>query len=87
VVQCFSSTPLRLRGTLRDDSHMATNVVIDSDLIDRAVAVSGERTKAAAVKRALEEFIARRQQSKIVDLFGTLEWDPKYDYKAARSRD
>ncbi len=74
-------------GTLCDDWHMATNLAIDPDLLDRAVAVSGERTKTAAVKRALEEFIARRQQSKIVDLFGTLEWDPKYDYKAARSRD
>lgn len=66
---------------------MATNLAIDPDLLDRAVAVSGERTKTAAVKRALEEFIARRQQSKIVDLFGTLEWDPKCDYKTARSRD
>ena len=48
--------------------------------------MSGERTKTAAVKRALEEFIARRQQGKIVELFGTLEWDAEYDYKAARSR-
>jgi hypothetical protein len=77
----------QLCGTLCDDSHMATNLAIDPDLLDRAVAVSGERTKTAAVKRALEEFIARRQQGKIVDLFGALEWDPKYDYKAARSRD
>jgi hypothetical protein len=66
---------------------MATNLVIDPDLLDRAVAVSGERTKTAAVKRALEEFIARRQHGKIVDLFGAFEWDPSYDYKAARSRD
>ncbi|HUP62419.1 MAG TPA: type II toxin-antitoxin system VapB family antitoxin [Thermoanaerobaculia bacterium] len=65
---------------------MATNLAIDPDLLERAVAVSGERTKTAAVTRALEEFIARRQQSRIVDLFGTLEWDPEYDYKAARSR-
>jgi hypothetical protein len=49
--------------------------------------VSGERTKTASVKRALEEFVARRQQGKIVSLFGNLEWDPKYDYKATRSRD
>ena len=69
-----------------DDSHMATNLAIDPDLLERAVAVSGERTKTAAVKRALEEFIARRQQGKIVEIFGTLEWDPQYDYKAARSR-
>ncbi len=78
---------MQLCGTLCDDWHMATNLAIDQDLLDRAVAVSGERTKTAAVKRALEEFIARRQQGKIVDLFGTLEWDPKYDYKTARSRD
>lgn len=72
--------------SLCDHSHMATNLAIDPDLLERAVAVSGERTKTAAVKRALEEFIARREQGKIVDLFGSLEWDPDFDYKAARSR-
>lgn len=66
--------------------HVATNLAIDPDLLDRAVAVSGERTKTAAVKRALEEFIARREQGKIVELFGSLEWDQGFDYKAARSR-
>jgi hypothetical protein len=66
---------------------MATNLAIDPDLLDRALAVSGERTKTAAVTRALEEFVARREQKRIVELFGALEWDPKYDYKAARSRD
>ena len=69
-----------------DYSHMATNLAIDPELLERAVAVSGERTKTAAVTRALEEFIARRQQAKIVELFGTLDWDPDYDYKAERSR-
>ncbi len=65
---------------------MATNLAIDPDLLDRAVAVSGERTKTAAVTRALEELVARREQAGIVELFGTLEWDRRYDYKAARSR-
>jgi hypothetical protein len=64
---------------------MATNLAIDPDLLERAVAVSGERTKTAAVNRALEEFIARREQGKIVELFGSLDWDPEFDYKAARS--
>ena len=62
------------------------HVAIDPDLLERAVAVSGERTKTATVKRALEEFIARRQQGKLVELFGKLEWDPEYDYKISRSR-
>jgi hypothetical protein len=65
---------------------MATNLSIEQDLLERAVAVSGERTKTAAVRLALQEFIARREQSKLIDLFGTLEWDPSYDYKAERSR-
>jgi len=52
---------------------MATNLSLDPDLLDRAVEVSGERTKKAAVTRALEEFIARRGQKRLVDLMGNLE--------------
>ncbi len=48
--------------------------------------MSGERTKQAAVTRALEEFIARRQQKHLMELMGKLEWDADYDYKAMRSR-
>ena len=65
---------------------MATNLSLDPELIERAVAVSGERTKKAAVTRALEEFIARRRQKRLVDLMGKLEWDKSFDYKAERSR-
>ena len=65
---------------------MATNLAIDPDLLDRALAVSGERTKKAAVTLALQEFIARREQRRVLDLLGQLEWDPSYDYKLERSR-
>ena len=65
---------------------MATNLSIDPALIDRALAVSGESTKKAAVTRALEEFIARRKQKRLLDLMGKLEWDESFDYKAERSR-
>ncbi len=65
---------------------MATNLSIDPKLLDRALAVSGERTKKAAVTRALEEFIARREQKRLVELFHSLDWEPDYDYKAERSR-
>jgi Arc/MetJ family transcription regulator len=67
-------------------SHMATNLSIDPKLIDKALEVSGERTKKAAVTKALQEFIARREQRRILELFATLEWDPAYDYKKERSR-
>lgn len=65
---------------------MATNLSIDPELLDRALEVSGERTKKAAVTKALREFIARREQKRILELFGALDWDPDYDYKAERSR-
>jgi len=65
---------------------MATNLSLDPKLIERAVAVSGERTKKAAVTKALEEFIARRAQRKVLELVGKLEWDESYDYKTERSR-
>ena len=65
---------------------MATNLSIDPDLIDQALAVSGERTKKAAVTKALQEFIARRRQKRLLDLMGQLEWDEGFDYKAERSR-
>jgi hypothetical protein len=65
---------------------MATNLSLDPDLLNRAVKVSGERTKKAAVTRALEEFIARRSQKRLVDLMDKLEWDESFDYKAERGR-
>ena len=65
---------------------MATNLAIDPELLNRALEVSGERTKKAAVTRALQEFIARREQRRVIDLMGKLEWDQSFDYKAERSR-
>jgi hypothetical protein len=65
---------------------MATNLSIDPELIERALAVSGERTKKAAVTKALVEFVARRRQKGLLDLMGKLEWDEAFDYKKERSR-
>ncbi len=65
---------------------MATNLALDQDLLERAFRVSGEPTKKAAVTRALQEFIARREQRRMAELFGKLEWDTSFDYKAERDR-
>ena len=62
------------------------NISIDPDLLERALKVSGERTKKAAVTKALEEFIARRRQKRLLELMGKLEWDDGFDYKAERTR-
>ena len=65
---------------------MATNLSLDPDLLERMLRVSGEKTKKAAVTKALKEFVARNEQRSIVKLFGKLQWDPAYDYKKDRSR-
>ena len=65
---------------------MATNLSLDPELLEKALEVSGEKTKKAAVTKALKEFISRREQRRIVELFGSLEWDDKYNYKKERSR-
>jgi Arc/MetJ family transcription regulator len=65
---------------------MATNLAIDPALIERALVLSGARTKKQAVTLALEEFIARRRQRGLLELMGKLEWDSSYDYKSERGR-
>ncbi len=64
---------------------MATNLAIDPDLLERALAIGGERTKKATVTKALEEYIQRRAQPKIRASRGQFDdWDPTFDYKASR---
>ncbi len=65
---------------------MATNLSIEPELLERALAVSGEKTKKAAVTRALTEFIARREQARLRALFGKLRWNLDFDCKGERSR-
>ena len=62
------------------------NPSIDRDLLEQAMKVSGESSESAVLTKALEEYIARRSQKRILELCGKLDWDPTYDYKRARSR-
>ncbi|MDY6305719.1 MAG: type II toxin-antitoxin system VapB family antitoxin [Oribacterium sp.] len=65
---------------------MATNLALDDSLLDEAVKVGGLKTKKATVTKALQEFIQRRQVNKLIDAFGTFDFDPDYDYKTGRKR-
>lgn len=77
---------VELCDRLCDTLHMATNLDIEPELLERAVRVSGARSKTAAVRQALAEFISRREQARVTELFGTLEWDSGFDYKRERGR-
>ncbi|MEN8780976.1 MAG: type II toxin-antitoxin system VapB family antitoxin [Desulfobacterales bacterium] len=65
---------------------MATNLQIDDKLILKAVRLGGHKTKKAAVSQALIEYIQHLEQEKILSMFGTVEYEPEYDYKKQRRR-
>jgi hypothetical protein len=66
---------------------MATNLALDDKLIDEARKIGNHKTKKEAVTAALDEYIRRRKQLEILDLFGTIDFDPDYDYKKMRQFD
>ncbi|MSO18943.1 MAG: type II toxin-antitoxin system VapB family antitoxin [Acidobacteria bacterium] len=65
---------------------MATNLAIEDKLIEEARRIGKHKTKKDAVTVALQEYIKRIKQRRIISLFGTLHWDPDYDYKVERRR-
>jgi len=65
---------------------MAVKLVIDDKLLKEAQSVGGHKTKRAAVAEALNEYIQRRKQLRSISLFGKVDYNPDYDYKATRSR-
>ena len=65
---------------------MATNLALDDRLLEEALRIGGRATKRETVTEALQEYINRRKQAAVVTLFGSVDYDPKYDYKKQRRR-
>ena len=65
---------------------MKTSIEIDDKLMEQALALGEARTKKAVINQALAEYVQVRKQRKILELFGTVDYDPDYDYKALRRR-
>ena len=65
---------------------MATNLYIDTALLETALKTGGLKTKRDTVNLALKEFIQRRKNADILSLFGTIDYDADYDYKEARKQ-
>jgi len=65
---------------------MPTNLALDDKLIVAAQKIGRFKTKRDAVTEALKEYISRRKQRGIAKFFGTVNFDPRYDYKAHRAR-
>jgi Arc/MetJ family transcription regulator len=54
---------------------MRTNIVIDDDLMKRALELSGLKTKRAVIEEALRLLIRIEEQSSILALRGQLHWE------------
>jgi Arc/MetJ family transcription regulator len=65
---------------------MPTNLALDDALIEEARKSGGHKTKKEAVTKALQEYVRRHKQLRILKSFGTVDFDPTYDYKAERKR-
>ncbi len=65
---------------------MPTNLAIDDKLIENALRIGKHKTKKAVVTEALMEYIQRREQLRIIDLFGKIHYEEDYNYKNQRSR-
>jgi Arc/MetJ family transcription regulator len=63
---------------------MPTNLALDDTLLNEALRVGGHKSKRETVNQALREFIQRRQRLELVKLFGTVDYDRRYDYKKER---
>lgn len=66
---------------------MATNLAIDGNLIEEARRIGGYSTKKEAVTVALQEYISRRKQMAVLDLFGTIDFDKGYSIRSRRKLD
>ena len=52
-----------------------TNLVLNEDLLEESLRLSGERTYSRVVERALEDFVRRIKARRILDLAGSGLWE------------
>lgn len=63
---------------------MFTQININDTLLQEALALDNQTTVDALVEAALREYIQRRKRLKVLDLFGTIDYEEDYDYKQQR---
>jgi Arc/MetJ family transcription regulator len=58
---------------------MRTNIEIDDKLMKQAMKATGATTKKAAVEASLRQMVQLKEQAKIRDLFGKVQWEGDLD--------
>ncbi|MBE9097569.1 type II toxin-antitoxin system VapB family antitoxin [Tychonema sp. LEGE 07203] len=64
---------------------MVTSLNVDTALLQEAIELTGETAIETLVEIALREYIQRRKQMKILEFFGTIDYEESYDYKQQRN--
>lgn len=83
---CIQLCILMCRDSEMRGVNMATNLLIDQELLNKAQKMGQYSTKRETVNAALEEYIHHREQKKIIQLFNTIEYEKDYDYKQGRKK-
>lgn len=65
---------------------MPRNLGYDLNLLEKAQKLGHFKYKKDAVNAALKEYVDKRKQTEIIELFNKLEFAPRYDHKKARRR-
>lgn len=65
---------------------MRTNIVLDDNLVKKALKISGASTKKDLITTVLKEFIQNHSRLDIRDLKGKISFRDDYDYKELRKR-
>jgi Arc/MetJ family transcription regulator len=65
---------------------MPTNLALDDKLVEEARKLGDHGTKREAVNQALREYVSRLRQREVLELFGTMDIEPRYDHKRERGR-
>ena len=63
---------------------MRTNIVLDDNIMKKAMLLSGLKTKKEVVEKALQEFVTNYSRKNLLDLKGQIRFSDDYDYKSLR---
>ena len=65
---------------------MAITLTLDDKLIEEARRLGAHKTKKEAITTALEEYVRHHRQQRILSNFGTVDFEPSFQYKAERRK-
>lgn len=63
--------------------HPCTTILVDKQLIETALQITGIKTKRQLVEHALRELVRHQQQRKLLELKGNIHWEGGKDAESS----